>query len=39
MTSPLIARAEQHDYQKLFLLDLNWSSPDQPPITHLHEER
>lgn len=34
MTEPLIARAEQHDYQKLFIQDLNWSRPDHPPITY-----
>jgi len=39
MTSPLIAGTEQRDYQKLFLLDLNWSRPDQPPITYEHEGR
>ncbi|MBB1514194.1 class I SAM-dependent DNA methyltransferase [Tessaracoccus sp. MC1627] len=39
MTSPLIERAEQRDYQKLFLQDLNWSRPDQPPITYDHEGR
>ena len=33
MPSPLIERAEKHDYQKLFLHDLNWSRPDQPPVT------
>ena len=27
MSSPLIERAEQHEYQKLFLHDLNWSRP------------
>lgn len=39
MTSPLIARTEQRDYRDLFLLDLNWSSPDHPPITYEHEGR
>ncbi len=39
MTNPLIERAEQRDYQKLFLHDLNWSRPDQPPVTHEHEGR
>ncbi len=33
MTSPLIERVERHEYQKLFLHDLNWSRPDQPPVT------
>lgn len=32
MTDKLIARAEQHEYQKLFIQDLNWSAPDQPPV-------
>lgn len=39
MTSPLIARAEQHEYQKLFLHDLNWSRPDQPPVTVVYDGR
>lgn len=39
MTSPLIEQAEQRDYQKLFLIDLNWSRPDQPPVTYEHEGR
>lgn len=39
MTTPLIVRAEQHDYQKLFIQELNWSRPDQPPITIEHEGR
>lgn len=39
MTNPLIERAEQRDYQKLFLHDLNWSRPDQPPVTYEHEGR
>lgn len=39
MTSPLIERAEHRDYQKLFLIDLNWSRPDQPPVTYEHEGR
>src|SRR6185437_10728479 len=39
MTSPLIERAEQHEYQKLFLHDLNWSRPDQPPITVEYDGR
>lgn len=39
MTSPLIGQAEQRDYQKLFLLDLNWSRPDHPPVTYEHEGR
>lgn len=39
MTSPLIERAEQRDYQKLFLHDLNWSKPDHPPVTVEHEGR
>ncbi len=34
MTEPLITRAEQHDYQTLFIQDLNWSSPDHPPHTY-----
>ncbi|MBM7436730.1 MULTISPECIES: class I SAM-dependent DNA methyltransferase [unclassified Streptomyces] len=34
MNDPLIARAEQHDYQKLFIHELNWSRPDHPPITY-----
>ncbi len=39
MTSPLIERAEQHEYQQLFLHDLNWSRPDQPPITIEYDDR
>jgi len=39
MTSPLIEQAERRDYQKLFLLDLNWSRPDHPPVTYEHEGR
>ncbi len=39
MTSPLIERAEQRDYQKLFIQDLNWSKPDHPPVTVEHEGR
>lgn len=39
MTSPLIERAEQHQYQQLFLHDLNWSRPDQPPITIEYDDR
>ena len=39
MTTALIARAEQRDYQKLFIQDLNWSRPDQPPVTIEHEGR
>ncbi|MGB4918214.1 MAG: type IIL restriction-modification enzyme MmeI [Propionicimonas sp.] len=39
MTSPLIEHAERRDYQKLFLLDLNWSRPDHPPVTYEHEGR
>lgn len=31
-----IERAEQHDYQQLFIHDLNWSRPDLPPITYEH---
>ncbi|MEU6227557.1 DNA methyltransferase [Streptomyces sp. NPDC047042] len=34
MTDSLIARAEQHNYQKLFIHDLNWSRPDHPPIAY-----
>ncbi|KQX09286.1 hypothetical protein ASC82_25440 [Streptomyces sp. Root431] len=34
MTDPLIARAEQHDYQKLFIEDLNWSRPDNAPVIY-----
>lgn len=37
MTSTLIGRAEQHDYQKLFIHDLNWSKPDHPPVV-IHYE-
>lgn len=33
MTTPLVARAEQHEYQKLFIHDLNWSAPDHKPVT------
>jgi hypothetical protein len=33
MTTPLIKRAEEGEYQKLFLQDLNWSRPDHPPVT------
>jgi hypothetical protein len=32
MSSPLIERAEQHEYQKLFLHDLNWSRPESPRV-------
>ncbi|GAB3488124.1 class I SAM-dependent DNA methyltransferase [Flexivirga lutea] len=32
MTNPLIERAEQHEYQRLFIQDLNWSAPDREPI-------
>lgn len=39
MTSPLIERAEQHQYQQLFIHDLNWSRPDQPPITIEYDDR
>lgn len=39
MTSPLVERVEQHEYQKLFLHDLNWSRPDQPPITVEYDGR
>ena len=34
MIDPLIVRAEQHDYQKLFIQDLNWSRPDHPPVNY-----
>ncbi|WP_019159030.1 class I SAM-dependent DNA methyltransferase [Brevibacterium senegalense] len=37
MTTSLIERAEQRDYQRLFIQDLNWSRPDQPPVTVEHE--
>lgn len=37
MTPSPIERAEQRDYQKLFIQDLNWSRPDQPPVTIEHE--
>lgn len=39
MTTPLIKRAEQRDYQRLFIQDLNWSRPDQPPVTVEHDGR
>lgn len=39
MTTALIERAEQRDYQKLFIQDLNWSRPDQPPVAVEHEGR
>jgi hypothetical protein len=39
MSSPLIERAEQHEYQKLFLHDLNWSRPDQAPVTIEYDGR
>ena len=39
MTTPLIERAEQRDYQRLFTQDLNWSRPDQPPVTVEHDGR
>ena len=39
MTPSLIERTEQRDYQKLFIQDLNWSRPDQPPVTIEHEGR
>lgn len=39
MTTSLIERAEQHDYQKLFIQDMNWSRPDQPPVTISHDDR
>lgn len=34
MTDPLITRVEQHQYQKLFIQELNWSRPDHPPLTY-----
>ena len=39
MTAPLIERAEQREYQKLFIQDLNWSRPDQPPVSVEHDGR
>ncbi|WP_042284763.1 class I SAM-dependent DNA methyltransferase [Nocardiopsis alba] len=39
MTSSLITRVEQHDYQKLFIQDLNWSRRDHPPVTIDYEGR
>ena len=39
MTSPLTERAEQHQYQQLFIHDLNWSRPDQSPITIEYDDR
>ncbi len=39
MTSPLIERVERHEYQKLFLQDLNWSRPDQPPVTIEYDDK
>lgn len=39
MTNPFIVRAEQHDYQTLFIQDLNWSRPDQPPTSIDYEGR
>jgi hypothetical protein len=33
MTDQLVTRAEQHEYQQLFIHDLHWSAPDHPPIT------
>lgn len=32
MTDPLIDKAEDRNFGDLFRLDLNWMSPDQPPI-------
>lgn len=34
MTDPLITRVEQHEYQKLFIQELNWSRPDHRPLTY-----
>jgi len=35
MTDPLISKAEQHDYRRLFLIqDLHWSAPDHTPIDY-----
>lgn len=39
MTNPLVVLAEQHDYQTLFIQDLNWSRPDQPPTSIDYEGR
>jgi hypothetical protein len=39
MSQDLIERAEKHDYQKLFLHDLNWSRPDQQPVTVEYDGR
>ncbi len=39
MTDPLIARADDHDYQNLFIKDLNWSAPNHPPITYEQDGR
>ncbi|MFK5645121.1 class I SAM-dependent DNA methyltransferase [Ornithinimicrobium sp. LYQ121] len=39
MTPSLIDRAEQRDYQTLFIRDLNWSRPDHAPVTVEHDAR
>ncbi len=39
MSTQLITRAEQGDYQKLFIQDLNWSRPDHPPVTQDYNGR
>ncbi len=33
-TTSLIAKAEAHDYQSLFIHDLHWGAPNQKPITY-----
>lgn len=39
MSNPLIERAEQREYQKLFLHELNWSRPDHEPVVIEYEGR
>ncbi|WP_077490887.1 class I SAM-dependent DNA methyltransferase [Sinomonas mesophila] len=37
MTQTLLTRAEQHDYARLFLQDLNWNRPDHAPVTYTED--
>lgn len=39
MNRPLIERAEKREYQDLFIQDLNWSAPDQPPVVLEYDGR
>lgn len=38
MSDNLITKAEAHDYSDLFLLDLNWNSPDHSPVSYTAED-